>query len=130
MLCLRKPREGSRGFWGCFRDRLVKEMRLRGIKTKEEANEFLEEYLPRYNERFRMCPTNEADAYVRLPGAFDLDRCLCIKTGRTIRNDNTIALDGRLYQVEEKGTVKKAVVEERTVWLSNIQSYPKGQKKK
>jgi len=99
--------------FGVLQDRLVKEMRLRGIKTKEEANEFLEEYLPRYNERFRVCPANEADAHVRLPGAFDLDRYLCIKRNRTIGNDNTIILDGRFYQIEEERKGKKVVVEER-----------------
>lgn len=99
--------------FGVLQDRLVKEMRLRGIKTKDEANEFLEEYLPRYNERFKVCPATEADAHVRLPGDFNLDRHLCIKTGRTIRNDNTLAHDGRLYQVEEKTTGKKIVMEER-----------------
>ena len=87
-------------------------MRLRGIKTKDEANAFLEEYLPRYNERFKVCPANETDAHVRLPGDFDLDRHLCIKKERTIRNDNTLAHDGRLYQIEEHSG-KKVVVEER-----------------
>jgi transposase len=98
--------------FGVLQDRLVKEMRLRGIRTKEEANAFLKEYLPRHNQRFRMCPANEADAHVRLPRHVDLDRYLCIKTERTIRNDNTIALDGRLYQIQERGG-KKVVVEER-----------------
>ena len=98
--------------FGVLQDRLVKEMRLRGIKTKEEANEFLEEYLPRHNERFGVCPANEADAHVKLPRHVDLDRYLCIKTERTIRNDNTIALNGRLYQIEERGG-QKVVVEER-----------------
>jgi len=98
--------------FGVLQDRLVKEMRLRGIKTKDEANEFLEEYLPRYNERFRVCPANEANAHVRLPGDFDLDRYLCIKRERTLRKDNTIALDGILYQIEEQSG-KKVVVEER-----------------
>jgi transposase len=98
--------------FGVLQDRLVKEMRLGGITTKEEANEFLEEYLPRHNERFGVCPANEADAHVRLPGYVDLDRYLCIKRERTIRKDNTIALDGRLYQIEERGG-KKVVVEER-----------------
>ena len=56
--------------FGVLQDRLVKEMRLRGIKTKDEANAFLEEYLSRHNERFRVCPANEADAHVRLPGYF------------------------------------------------------------
>jgi transposase len=98
--------------FGVLQDRLVKEMRLKGIKTKEEANAFLEEYLPRYNKRFKVCPANETDAHVRLPGSVDLDRYLCIKTERIIRKDNTIALDGRLYQLEERGG-KKVVVQER-----------------
>jgi hypothetical protein len=98
--------------FGVLQDRLVKEMRLRGIKTKEEANAFLEEYLPRYDKRFRVCPANETDAHVKLPRHVDLDRYLCIKTERTLRKDNTIALDGRLYQIEQRGG-KKVVVEER-----------------
>jgi hypothetical protein len=98
--------------FGVLQDRLVKEMRLRGIKTKEEANAFLEEYLPRYNERFKVCPAHETDVHVKLPHHVDLDRYLCIKTERTIRNDNTIALDGRLYQIQQRGG-KKVVVEER-----------------
>ncbi|MBI4634408.1 MAG: hypothetical protein HY742_11010 [Deltaproteobacteria bacterium] len=98
--------------FGVLQDRLVKEMRLRGIKTKEEANAFLNEYLPRYNERFGVCPANETDAHVTLPRQVDLNRYLCIKTERTIRNDNTIALDGRPCRLEERGG-KKVVVEER-----------------
>ena len=98
--------------FGVLQDRLVKEMRLRGIRTKEEANVFLEAYLPRYDERFRVCPANETDAHVKLPGHVDLDRYLCIKTGRTLRKDNTIALDGRFYQIEQQGG-KKVAVEER-----------------
>jgi transposase len=98
--------------FGVLQDRMVKEMRLEGIKTKEEANVFLKEYLPRYNERFRVCPANEADVHVTLPRQVDLNRYLCVKKQRTIRNDNTIALDGRLYQLEGQGG-KKVVVEER-----------------
>jgi transposase len=98
--------------FGVLQDRLVKEMRLQGITTKEEANAFLKEYLPRYNERFRVCPANETDAHVALQRQVDLNRYLCIKTERTIRKDNTIALDGRLYQIEQRGG-KKVVVEER-----------------
>jgi transposase len=98
--------------FGVLQDRLVKEMRLKDVKTKEEANVFLKEYLPRYNERFGVCPANETDVHVTLPRQVDLNRYLCVKTERTIRNDNTIALDGRLYQLEERGG-KKVIVEER-----------------
>ena len=98
--------------FGVLQDRLVKEMRLQGIRNKEEANAFLEVYLPLYNERFKVCPVNETDTHVKLPHHVDLNRYLCIKTERTIRKDNTIAFDGKLYQLEERGG-KKVVVEER-----------------
>ncbi len=35
-----------------FQNRLIKEMRLRGIKSTEEANRFLTHYLPAYARRF------------------------------------------------------------------------------
>ena len=95
-----------------LQDRLVKEMRLAGIKTKDETNAFLGKYLPRHNERFRVYPTNDTDAHVRLPEHFDLDKHLCIKAQRTIKKDNTIAYEGRLYQLEASNS-NKVNVEER-----------------
>jgi hypothetical protein len=87
-------------------------MRLQGIKTKDEANVFLETYLPKYNEKFRVCPANETDVHVRLPRHFNWDKYLCIKDQRTIRNDNTIAYNRKLYQLEENDS-KKVDIEER-----------------
>lgn len=99
--------------FGVLQDRLIKEMRLRGIKTKDEANVFLGEYLPKYNKRFRVCPANNTEVHVRLPRYFNLDKYLCIKTERTVRNDNTIAHNGKLYQIEAGTKTKKVMVEER-----------------
>ncbi len=99
--------------FGVLQDRLVKEMRLAGIKTKVEANEFLRRYLPAYNRRFRVCPANSTDAHVRLPKRFDLDKHLCVKTARTLKNDSTIAHNGGLYRMEEAARTKKVTVEER-----------------
>lgn len=59
-----------------------------------------------------MCPTNSTDAHVRLPNSLNLQEYLCIKTERTVRNDNTIAYDGRLYQIEE-AAAQKVTVQER-----------------
>lgn len=99
--------------FGVLQDRLVKEMRLKGVKTKDEANEFIKDYLPGYNKRFAVCPANETDAHVRLPKDFDLDKHLCIRTERTVRNDNTVALNRKLYQIEERSVTKKITIEER-----------------
>ncbi|MDD5167692.1 MAG: ISNCY family transposase [Syntrophales bacterium] len=98
--------------FGVLQDRLVKEMRIQGIKTKEEANAFLEMYLPRYNEKFKVCPANETDAHVRVPHHFNLDKYLCVKSQRTIRNDNTIAYNKKLYQLDQNDS-KKVHIEER-----------------
>jgi len=90
--------------FGVLQDRLVKEMRLRRIKTRKEANAFLREYLPVYNRRFRVIPANKTDVHVRPKRYFNLDRYLCIKTNRTVR---------KLYQIKDKVLSRKVVVEER-----------------
>jgi hypothetical protein len=98
--------------FGVLQDRLVKEMRLQGIKTKDEANTFLKTYLPGYNRRFRVCPANDMNAHVKLPDNFNLDKYLCIKAQRTIRKDNIVVYNRRLYQLEENDS-KKVCIEER-----------------
>lgn len=99
--------------FGVLQDRLVKEMRLRGIKTLEEANEFLGVYLPSFNRRFRVSPANDTDVHVRPPKYLNLDKYLCIRYERTVRNDNTIAYNGKLYQINDQVRNKRVTVEER-----------------
>ena len=94
-----------------FQDRLVKEMRLYGVSTIPEANRFLDSYLPAYNRRFSVTPKKEDDLHRSLKD-IDLDTILCIKTERTLKNDHTIQLSGKLYQVEDRIRAKKVVVEE------------------
>ena len=96
-----------------LQDRLVKEMRLLGIKTKEEANEFLKHYLQGHNERFSINPAKEGDLHRAIPKDVDMDNILCIKTKRTLRNDFTISHDGNLYQITERVHGKEVMVEER-----------------
>ena len=96
-----------------LQDRLVKEMRLAGIHTVEQANEFLKRWLPVYNRKFRVTAASEADLHRPALPARELDKILCIKEERTVRNDFTIAHNGKLYQIEERVKAKKVMVEER-----------------
>jgi transposase len=96
-----------------LQDRLVKEMRLRGIRTLEEANQFLEAYLPLYNKRFSVCPKGKDDLHRSLPKGLALDTILCIKTERSLRNDFTVAHNKKLYQIEETIKASKVIVQER-----------------
>jgi len=96
-----------------FQDRLIKEMRLKGIKNTEEANRFLDNvYLREHNEKFCVAPAKEADLHRPNPGKRILDDILCIKTERTVRKDFTIAHNGKLYQITGSTRAKKIVVKE------------------
>ncbi|MFH1421913.1 MAG: hypothetical protein ABIH42_04275 [Planctomycetota bacterium] len=91
----------------------MKEMRLRGISNSEEANEFLKEYLPKHNRMFAIAPEERDDLHRRLPLGTDIERVLCIKSERVLRNDFTVSYENKIYQIEERISAKKAVVEER-----------------
>ncbi len=93
-----------------LQDRLVKEMRLRGIRTIEEANDFLKQYLTIYNRRFSVPPRERDNLHRSLPKGFNLDAILCIKTGRTLRNDFTVAHNTKLYQIEDRTRASKIIV--------------------
>ena len=96
-----------------FQNRLIKEMRLKGIKTIREANNFLKHYLPIYAERFAVVPANDTDLHRPFPEGASLDAVFCVKTIRVLRNDFTVAHNSKLYQVKDNVTAEKVTVEER-----------------
>ena len=80
-------------------DRLVKELRLRGLRTIEEANEYLErEFIPDYNRRFGVQPASAADAHRPAKG-YDLDALFSHQETRVVQNDYTISYYGARYQL-------------------------------
>lgn len=99
--------------FGTFQDRFIKEMRLEGIKTKEEANQFLERYLPKYNRRFSVRAKNEVNVHRAVPRSIRLEQVLSIQTKRVVRNDQTIRHGNQFYQILGRERVKEVVVQER-----------------
>lgn len=97
-----------------YQERLIKEMRLKGIKTIEEANRSLAYFLPKHNKRFSIRPVKEDNLHRPLLKDTNLDSILCIKEKRTLRNDFTIAYAKKLYQILNKGIGKTIEVQERT----------------
>ena len=94
-----------------FQDRMVKEMRLRGVSTIPDANRFLASYLPVYNRRFSVTPKKKENLH-RTVKDLELGTILCIKTERTLKNDHTIQHKGTLYQIKETIRAKRVMVEE------------------
>lgn len=81
-------------------DRLVKELRLAGACTLEEANEVLErKYLPWFNRQCVVKPSSLNNAHLPLHPSMHLESILSIQTTRKVCNDYTIRLDNRVYQL-------------------------------
>ena len=99
--------------FGTLQDRLVKEMRLRGIKSLEEANGFLEEYWPIYNRKFAVQARGKGDLHRGLPKGLKLNNILCVKATRALRNDFTVAYHKKLYQIEDEIRAGQVKVHER-----------------
>ena len=96
-----------------FQDRVIKELRLAGIATREAANDFLETYLPGYNQRFTVPPAQAVDLHRPRPSVQVLDRSLCLKTTRVLRRDWTVAHHGHFYQIHDPIRATHVQVEER-----------------
>jgi len=96
-----------------FQDRLIKEMRLRKIKSIAQANTFLRHYLPGFDKRFGVEPIEKANLHRPLPDNIDLDAIICIKEDHPLRNDFTVAHKKKLYQILDRTNAKKVTVEER-----------------
>ena len=83
-----------------YQGRIPQELRLRGIKTKEDANKYLkQEYLKEHNRRFAKKPENTGSAFIPVPKTMDIDKIFCFKHDRTVNNDNTISFNNRILQI-------------------------------
>jgi hypothetical protein len=86
-------------FWRTCQDRLVKELRLAGATTLEQANEVLErKFLPWFNRRCVVEAASKNDAHRALAG-YDLEAILSHQERRRVCNDYTIRFGNRVYQL-------------------------------
>lgn len=87
-------------FFGTAQDRWVKELRLAGVTTRDEANDLLRRRLvPEFNRRFTKKPAATTDAHRPVGRAYDLAEILCPHHERTVTNDYTIRWRNRLFQI-------------------------------
>jgi hypothetical protein len=92
---------------GTQQDRLIKEMRLAGISTIEQANDFiLNTYLPKHNKRFAVPPTKKDNIH-RSADHLDLDKIFCLKETRQLQNDFVLSYKKRILQLTKQ---QKAII--------------------
>jgi transposase len=82
-------------------DRLVKGMRVAGVRTREQANAYLtNDYLVWWERELTVEAANPDDAHRRLEKSHDLAASLSHVETRQVRPDYTLRWDGNLYQIE------------------------------
>jgi hypothetical protein len=83
-----------------FQDRLVKEMRLRGIKDMAQANALLEEmFLADLNHRYAVKPASAQDLHRALDPDLKLEETLCVQEQRTVGQDWCVRWNNRWLQI-------------------------------
>ena len=83
-----------------LQDRLVKELRLEGITTIEQANTFLPSFIYHYNQRFAKPARNPKDMHRCLSEFDDLDRYMSWQVERTVSYNLTIQYDRIVFIIE------------------------------
>jgi hypothetical protein len=86
---------------GTLQDRLVKELRLAGIKDLESANRFLEEkFLRAFNRQFGRAAASPVDVHRGVPRK--LNEVLSWEAERVVQGDWTMACEGKRYQLDRQ----------------------------
>lgn len=123
IICANSPEAKGRieRLFGTLQDRLVKEMRLAGVKTRDEANRFsCDVYVPGHNRRFSVAAKNANDAHRPLSAELQkrLFSIFSVQSRRMVNNDYTLQFKSQWFQLEatQKIAVYKrdeVIVEER-----------------
>jgi len=87
-----------------LQDRLVQEMRLRGITTMAEAEAYLPEFMAAWNQKFAVDPRDASSAHRPWTGsAGDLDAMLARREERVLSKALTFRAAGSMYCVKTSG---------------------------
>ena len=90
--------------FGTAQDRLVKGMRVAGVKTIEQANQYLaNDYLAWWERELTVAPASADNAHRKLDKSHHLAASLSHVETRQVRPDYTVRWDGKLYQIERQG---------------------------
>ena len=83
-----------------LQDRLVKELRLRGISDMEAGNAYLPEFREDFNRRFAVAPRSTHDAHRPLLKTDNLDLILTYQETRSLSKNLTVQYMHVVYQIQ------------------------------
>jgi hypothetical protein len=92
---------------GTLQDRLLKEMRLAGISSIDEANQFLRKgnFIEDHNAKFAVPAAQDGDAHMPAD-CYDLKSIFCVKEERVLGNDYTIMFHKHLLQLHRSLSIR------------------------
>ena len=89
--------------WGTLQSRLPVELRLRGIKTVEDANAFFADtYIPMFNDRFAIVAGAEP-IFIPYTHNEDIDNILCVKEQRKTDNAGSFSFHRSIFKIIDGG---------------------------
>ena len=92
--------------FGTAQDRLVKGMRVAGVTTIDQANQYLAtDYLVWWERELTVEAANPDDAHRPLDKSHNLAAALSHVETRQVRNDYTLRWDSTVYQIERQAVV-------------------------
>ena len=95
-----QARGRSERSFSTWQGRLPQELRLRDIRTVEEANRFLrEEYIGEFNRRFQVPAAQRGTAFTACRRG-DLDLIFSLHFERTVNRDNTVSFQNLALQID------------------------------
>jgi hypothetical protein len=104
-----------------LQDRLVKELRLAGISTMEEANKILPAFIADYNQRFGKAARNPKNLHRPLTQQDKIDDIFVWREERTVSASLTLQYDKIIFILEPTQLAKRLVHKRVTV-----SDYPNG----
>jgi hypothetical protein len=101
IICANTPQAKGRVERGIetLQDRLVKEMRLRGISSMDAGNDYLPEFMADFDFRFAVEPKSRTDAHRPLNPQDNLAVILTWQETRTLSKNLTVQFENVVYQV-------------------------------
>ncbi|MFC0696083.1 ISNCY family transposase [Paraburkholderia humisilvae] len=84
-----------------LQDRLVKELRLRGINSREAANAFVPRFIADFNARFAKPPKSDFNAHRPLRADENLDIIMTWREPRRVTKSLTVQYDRVIYLLED-----------------------------
>jgi len=101
MIPARSPQAKGRveRLWETLQSRLPVEFKIAGITSIDQANDFLAEYIPLFNNTFAVEPEDEKSAFRKLSPKLNIDSILAVKLKRSVDAGGVFSFYNRHFKV-------------------------------